>query len=494
MKADKARMEAGMEADEARSLARALLTLVQRAQTLVDESRPPPELAARVTAHLGCPLRDLVCVTQGYPSWEQASLQRGVDAYVAARGDTGWFGVSGQGREHNDLIDILSSGAEHFALGAVDYATVAAGPEETVEVVSFGLVLTSAPDGSPVVLGVRGPAEMYGREDCRIEVIAAARPAATAVREEVERLTRREDVLRGQILTFGVSEHRGNSLVTFLPRPSLDPEQVILPEGVLDTVERHVVGIGRHAAALVARGQHLKRGLLLHGPPGTGKTHTVRYLMGRMPEATVVVLAGTAMRFIEEAAALARRLQPAVVVVEDVDLVAHDRRFSEEGSPLLFTLFDAMDGIGADADVTFVLTTNRAEVLEQALADRPGRVDLAVEVPRPDARCRAALLRLYGGDLLPEGDLEPLVTRTEGMTASFFKELLRRAVLTALTADERAERPSPAHLATALEEMLHARQALTRALLGAPRPAGRPTDDRLNDGEADLDPGGYGAS
>ncbi|MGI5292219.1 AAA family ATPase [Nonomuraea polychroma] len=463
-----------MEIDEARSLAHALQQLIQQAHTLIDESRPTPDLVAKVTGHVGCRLKDLVCVTQAFQGWEHASLQLGVDAYLEARGEAEWFGVSGQGREHNDTINILSvaeRGHERFEIGAVDYTTAAIGPDETMEVVTFGLATTSAPDGSPIVIVLRGPAETFARpgmEGCRVEVIAASRQAATSAREEIERMMRRHDALRGRILTFGVSEHRGNSLVTFLPRPALGPDQVILPDGVLETIERHVVGIGRHAEALLARGQHLKRGLLLHGPPGTGKTHTVRYLMGRMPGVTVLVMTGTAMRFISEAAALARRLQPAIVVVEDVDLVAHDRRMSPEGSPLLFTLFDAMDGIGADADVTFVLTTNRAESLEQALANRPGRVDLAVEVPRPDARCRSALLRLYGGDLLPEADLEPLVARTEGMTASFFKELLRRAVLVALAADGSAARLSMEHLNDALEEMLRGQEVLTRSLLGAP--------------------------
>ncbi|MFB4275153.1 MULTISPECIES: AAA family ATPase [unclassified Nonomuraea] len=459
-----------MEIDEARSLARALQRLVHEAHGLIDESRPVPELVARVTGHLSCALKDLVCVTQSFRNWEHASLQRGVDAYLAERGEPAWYGVSGQGREHNDTIDILTAanrGFERFEPGAVDYATTAIGSDETIEVVTFGLVETTAPDGAPIVVCLRGPAEMFGREGCRVEVIAATRASATAAREEIERQMRRHDVLRGQILTFGVSEHRGNSLVTFLPRPALGPEQVILPDGVLETIERHVAGIGRHAEALLARGQHLKRGLLLHGPPGTGKTHTVRYLMGRMPGVTVVVMAGTALRFISEAATMARRLQPAIVVVEDVDLVAHERRFSDEGSPLLFTLFDAMDGIGADADVTFVLTTNRADLLEDALANRPGRVDLAVEVPKPDAASRAALLRLYGAAGLAEEDLEPLVARTEGMTASFFKELLRRAVLESLEADPAPEAPAAAHLTAALEEMLRAHESLTRTLLGA---------------------------
>ena len=68
-------------------------------------------------------------------------------------------------------------------------------------------------------------------------------------------------------------------------------------------------------------GQHLKRGLLLHGPPGTGKTLTTRYLIGRLTDHTVVLLSGAAFQYIEAAATLARSLQPALVILEDVALV-----------------------------------------------------------------------------------------------------------------------------------------------------------------------------
>jgi hypothetical protein len=123
-----------------------------------------------------------------------------------------------------------------------------------------------------------------------------------------------------------------------------------------------------------------------------------------------------------------------MVVLEDVDLVATDRDYAPDGNPLLFSLLEAMDGVGADADVTFVLTTNRADILETALADRPGRVDLAVEIPRPDARCRERLLGVYARDLTVDADLEQVVAGTEGVTASFIKEMIRRAVLASLQA------------------------------------------------------------
>ena len=71
--------------------------------------------------------------------------------------------------------------------------------------------------------------------------------------------------------------------------------------------------------------------------------------------------------------------------------------------PLLFQLLNEMDGLGADLDVTFLLTTNRADLLEPALAQRPGRVDHAALLPLPDAGARRRLLQLYQGSL----DLDP---------------------------------------------------------------------------------------
>ena len=100
---------------------------------------------------------------------------------------------------------------------------------------------------------------------------------------------------------------------------------------------------------------------------------------------TVVILSGRALGMISQACSVARTLQPAVVVVEDVDLIAEERGHYAGQNPMLFELLNEMDGLGSDIDVTFLLTTNRADLLEEALAARPGRVDHAAELPVPDA-------------------------------------------------------------------------------------------------------------
>jgi MoxR-like ATPase len=451
---------------DARALAHAVKELFDAAQqTLLGAADSP--LINRITEHLGCPLTEIPNVALHLPSFEHVNLQRGVDAYLARHTpDAMWFGIAGN-KGFLTVIDMLADAASNvgYQLGAVDYTTVATGPATSTEAVQLGLVCTSAPDGTPLVLAVQGAQEDHGEDRCHLQLLAADRATAATVREEIERLMQSHDVFRGQVLSFGMSEHRGNQLLTFLPRPSLQATDVVLPEGVLTSIERHVVRSAEQTEALRAHGQHLKRGLLLYGPPGTGKTHTVRYLLSRLPECSAFVLSGRAMfRHLRATTALARRLAPSVVVVEDVDLIAQDRSFSPEGNPVLYELLNEMDGIGSEADVTFVLTTNRVEVVEQAPTQRPGRIDLAVEVPKPDADCRERLLRLYAaGTPLDLPSADEVVTATDGVTASFIKELVRRAVLRYV--DEGGPLDE-AMVNGALAELTAERQALTRSILG----------------------------
>jgi ATP-dependent 26S proteasome regulatory subunit len=124
-----------------------------------------------------------------------------------------------------------------------------------------------------------------------------------------------------------------------------------------------------------------------------------------------------------------------------------------------------MDGLAEEADVAFLLTTNRVDILEPALSQRPGRVDLAVEVPLPDAPGRARLLALYGPALtLSPGVTDQVVALTDGTTASFTKELVRRAVLLAA---EKGSTPGDTELQEAAADLLSTQDTLTRRLLGA---------------------------
>jgi ATP-dependent 26S proteasome regulatory subunit len=172
-------------------------------------------------------------------------------------------------------------------------------------------------------------------------------------------------------------------------------------------------------------------------------------------------------RFFSGLDSLARLLQPTMVVIEDVDLIARDR---EEMGPcdesLLNELLNEMDGLKQDADILFILTTNRPEQLESALASRPGRIDQAIEVPVPNDIGRRKLVQLYGAGL-PLGDavVREAAERTRGVSAAFIKELMRRAAQASITRDGGATVES-ADISEALDDMLFTGGKLNIKLLG----------------------------
>lgn len=474
--------------DETRGFLTAFRTFLDDVHQLrLDDDAGTDRLLPVLEEHLGVPATSLPVVTEQLSPLRFADADVALEALAQRNGGRRLLGIGGgQQRRHSSLAEIIETAGVHrqFPLGPVDYTRVPTGPDSSRQVVSFGLHLFTY-DGVPVVVLQRDAQPHFGRQLPELEVLAAADAVVPALLDEVRRLMTEHSVLRGQVVTFKPSEFDvSNGAVTFLRRPELRADDVVLPDGVLAKVERQLTGVARHREALTAAGQHLKRGLLLFGPPGTGKTHTVRYLIAVSPGTTVIVLSGHSLRLIQTAAETARALEPAVVVLEDCDLIAEDRTYSPGPQPLLFEVLDALDGLADDADVAFVLTTNRADLLEPALAQRPGRVDLAVEIPLPDLAARRRLNRLYARDLpFSAAALDDAAARSEGTTASFAKELMRRAVLTAADA---GHPPGDADLSAALDELLGDAEALTRSLLGSgDGVSGGSGDDGGSPGRAD---------
>lgn len=441
-----------------------------------------PSLAERLAEHLGVDPIGLSSIAENFESWEHANVQAALDASLAQPGhEAQLVGVlGGQKRGFGvGLSDLLVTRALSVAgmpsagagSGPVDYVNLDTGPGRTLACIQFGVVLVSGSEGKLAVL-VRAADERSGPMGAKVtvEVMAPEPDRATAFLGRLRELMVEHNVYRGQVVSLARRQPPyGTIVVEFHSRPDVRRSDIVLGDGVLDRIESHVVGIGAQASRLVAAGRHLKRGLLLHGPPGTGKTLTVRYLANRLADATVLILSGPALSLVGPTCALARALTPAVVVLEDVDLVAEERTMPGMGrNPLLFELLNEMEGMAEDADVTFLLTTNRPDILEPALAARPGRIDLAVEVELPDAEGRRRLFELYGSGLeLRLDDTDAIVARTEGVSPAFIKELLRKASLVAATGTADGQLVvSDVHVNAALDELMGETSTLTRLLLG----------------------------
>jgi ATP-dependent 26S proteasome regulatory subunit len=314
----------------------------------------------------------------------------------------------------------------------------------------------------------------YGREaGTRIEIAVPAGAAAGEFVQrcfsELESAVNAERCYRGKVLSLDVdSDYRGRSRGVMVHKlPPVRREEVILPEATLKLLDRNVLSFVGNRAQLRRLGQSTRKGILLYGPPGTGKTHTIRYLASNLPGHTTLIITAAQIALLTHYMNLARLLQPAMVVIEDVDLIARDRdQIGPCEESLLNGLLNEMDGLKQDADILFVLTTNRPEQLEGALASRPGRVDQAIEVPLPDDIGRKKLVQLYGKGL-PLGDaaVEEAAQRTKGVSAAFIKELMRRIAQASIARDGGTTVESD-DISEALDDMLFTGGKLNVKLLG----------------------------
>lgn len=442
-----------------------------------------PRLSRILGDHLGPGATTFDVIEETWPAYDHVNVQAGLDAWLAdARRSWELLGVANFQHAMFGLGDLFSGEGRHDTMGLQpgNPATVnlACGPDGEVRPCQrCGIYLVREGEVRTALL-LRGASPEFGINRVSVQIVSTDPATGARAAAEIRAASVEHNVFRGQVLSFGqeVFGH-GQTLLQFHRRPTLTAAQLILPPETLASLHRQVVEVAGHKERLLAAGQHLKRGLLLYGPPGTGKTHTVRYLTSSLVGTTVLQLTGNALDLIAEACSVARALQPAMLVIEDVDLIAEDRGMHPGQHPLLFQLLNEMDGLADDADVVFVLTTNRADLLEPALAARPGRVDQAVVLELPDADARRALFELYRGTLpVDTSGLDDVIARTDGVTASFLKELLRRAALLAATRTPGADAlaVSAADLSAALDELLDTRNAMTRTLLGSASTEVRP--------------------
>jgi hypothetical protein len=431
-------------------------------------------LLAKVRKHLQADPARLPVLEQVFQAYERPNLHLAIEEILGGLAKQVFIvGVVPQHDYETVRLAKFSrqSTAREYFEGPVEYVDVPLADGRQLACIRRGLFLLALAN-QPIVMLVTQ--ERYYGEGIVVEVMARDREQAEQFLRRLTRETRHGRAFRGNILSIDEDCH-GNVSVQFHRLPAVRKNDIILPKEVFERMERHTIGLTRHAEQLRAAGRHLKRGLLLHGFPGTGKTLSAMYLASQMPGRTVLLMTGASIQALDAACRLARMLTPATIILEDVDLIGTERQHQTvDANALLFELLNQMDGLAEDADLLFVLTTNRPDILEPALAARPGRIDQALEIPLPDADCRQRLFELYGGGLKTEGiDWNRLVERTEGASGAFIRELLRKAALFAAedsAAGDLVVRQE--HLEEGLAELLVAGGKLTQSLLGVGRQVG----------------------
>ena len=425
-------------------------------------------LVWRLRNHLKADPGKLAVLEQIFESYERPNLHLALEALIREmRQKPEQIGVLTQHDYDYARLAKMSraSTAKFYEAGSVEYTDVPLADGRQLACIKRALFLVREQAGPLALLVEQDP--HWGR--IIVEAMAPDREQAEQFLRLLTRRVRHGEAFRGHVLSVVEDCHR-RLTVQFHHLPNIQRDALILPEDLLRRIERHTIDFSRHAEKLRQAGRHLKRGVLLHGPPGTGKTLSAMYLATQMPGRTILLMTGASVQALESACGLARMLTPATIILEDVDLIGTERQYqSISANSLLFELLNQMDGLADDTDLLFVLTTNRPDILEPALAARPGRIDQAIEVPLPDAACRRRLLELYGTGLKTLGvDWNRLVERTAGASGAFIRELLRKAAVFAAEESDGDELlVQERHIDEALTELVVAGGTLTHSLLGA---------------------------
>lgn len=333
----------------------------------------------------------------------------------------------------------------------------------------------------PYVVSVTTTDDEYAskpRNKTVLQILAPSRADCAAIRDAILDIAQQETIYRQRTIIVQSGSRRAEPVkVQFTSVDPVEREQIILPQSVFDVVERTAVRQLDAGDILTRAGHRTRTAILMFGPPGTGKTLLTRYLVTQSKGRTTILLQGFRRGLVREAFRLARYCEPSLIVLEDVDLIAVRRQSNRRGTTALHELLDELDGLAPEARVSVLMTTNRPEALEPALASRPGRVTQAIEFPLPDADIRLQLLKLFTHEVgTDDVNFDQWVSRTRGSSPAFLEELTRRAILFAsersgmTDTDSTLRNVSPkltdADLENALDEILTSGGALTQNLLG----------------------------
>ena len=318
-----------------------------------------------------------------------------------------------------------------FGERAPEMRTIAIGPDE----------FTTVPWGQFALPNVSGTLSMGAqREDGMVQFALSAevkRKDERAVQELFD-LVRREctenSIYRGKAVRVRFCDDDGDPLdmphVRFIDTSRVREADLIFPRDVEAAVRTNLFVPITRAADCIANGIPVKRGVLLGGTFGTGKTlaATVASMLAVKHGITFLYVARA--NELAHAIAFAKRYQsPACAIFcEDID-----RAVDSERSVAMDDILNTIDGIDSkDANIITVLTTNNIEGIHPAML-RPGRLDAVIEVTAPDAEACVRLLRAYGGGAIDaDADLAPVGAALAGSIPAVVAEVVKRAKLAQL--------------------------------------------------------------
>lgn len=299
------------------------------------------------------------------------------------------------------------------------------GDGESIEVPWGEFKIPGLDEGGRVIV-----TDHHGRFGYSFAIHALVKKKQSGIIREIAELTReivsKYSIYKGKAIRVRAS---GSSLDVdsppeFLDLKHVDPDMLVLPKDTEDAVRVNIFSLLQHTDDCRKAKIPLKRGVLLAGSYGTGKTLTAMVTARHAVDNRWTFITLDDCRALRATLEFARRYQPCVIFAEDVDRAMGTR--DDAANDILNTLDGA---ISKNAEIMVVLTTNHLDRITQAML-RPGRLDAILRIPPPDAEAVGRLIRQYaGGKLDPKADITEACDLLSGSIPAMIREVVERSKL-----------------------------------------------------------------
>ena len=206
-------------------------------------------------------------------------------------------------------------------------------------------------------------------------------------------------------------------------------ESIILDDGIKREIKANTISFLSRREFWGKYGIPLKRGVLLAGEPGTGKTIICKALMAEAEGITCITTSAYVLdddNYITELYELAQDLSPSLVFIEDIDLIGQNRtEYGYQKGPALMSLLAVLDGVEEKKGIVTVATTNCLETLDKALSKRPSRFDRVIKLSHPLLPERTELISRLCQKIPLDGPTQDYIARkADGCTPAQLQEII----------------------------------------------------------------------
>lgn len=243
----------------------------------------------------------------------------------------------------------------------------------------------------------------------------------------------------------------------FLKLDNTTWDDVVLKDGVKETIIANIDQMFSMRSKFKEYGISVKRGVILYGDPGTGKTKICKCLAKDAGYSVLYALPSDFINTnsIKNICDMAKDLSPCLLVLEDIDWIAQDR--SKSGSYVM-ELMNRIDGMESFGDVITLATTNCLDELENAIKNRPGRFDRLIKIDLPDEKSIKNMISRFTKDFIMSADvdIDILVKCCDSLSGAHIQDLCTTAAVNAVKAESMQGGKlllKKCHFAQAIEEI-----------------------------------------